>query len=67
MEKRFLNITETAEYLGLTKGTLYVWVCQRKIPFVKMGRLTKFDIGEIDKWIDGKRVKENDFSVSNML
>ncbi|MEW6557876.1 MAG: helix-turn-helix domain-containing protein [Elusimicrobiota bacterium] len=61
MEKRLLNINEAAEYMGLSKNTLYAWVCQRRIPFVKCGRLTKFDIRDIDKWIDEKKVKEQFF------
>lgn len=56
MEKRLLGIQELADYLGLTKGTVYVWVCQRKIPFIKVGRLVKFDIRKIDKWLDESSV-----------
>ncbi len=59
MEKRLLNINETAEMLGVKPGTLYAWVCQRKIPFVKCGRLTKFDIQEINIWIIKNTVKES--------
>ncbi|HBU69636.1 MAG TPA: transcriptional regulator [Elusimicrobia bacterium] len=62
MEKRLLNITELSEYIGLTKGTIYVWVCHRKIPVVKMGRLLKFDKIAIDKWIETKKRDEDDFS-----
>ena len=58
MEKRFLGIKELSEYLGLTTGTLYVWVCQRRIPYLKVGKLVKFDIIEIEKWLKDKRVKE---------
>jgi len=36
-------------------------VSQRRIPFVKMGRLTKFDRYEIDKWITGHSVKVRRF------
>jgi predicted DNA-binding transcriptional regulator AlpA len=32
-------------------------VSQRRIPFVKIGRLVKFDHAEIDKWIASKSVK----------
>jgi hypothetical protein len=32
-------------------------VSQRRIPFVKMGRLTKFDREELDKWIGSHSVK----------
>lgn len=58
MEKRFIGIEDLSQYLGLTKGTLYVWVCQRRIPYLKIGKLLKFDIIEIQDWIEDKRVKE---------
>jgi len=58
MEKRFLGIEEASEYLGLTKGTLYGWVCHKKIPYLKIGRLVKFDLREIEPWLKDKRVKE---------
>jgi predicted DNA-binding transcriptional regulator AlpA len=32
-------------------------VSQRRIPYVKMGRLTKFDLCEIDRWIASHAVK----------
>ena len=51
IEKRYLGMDECAGYLGLTKGTLYVWVCRRKIPYVKVGRLVKFDLREIEQWL----------------
>lgn len=51
MQKRYLSINELSEYIGITKGTIYVWVCHRKIPYYKIGRLVKFDIHKIDKWI----------------
>ncbi len=58
VNRRFLGIKELAEYLGLTKGTLYVWVCQRRIPYLKVGKLVKFDLQEIEEWLKEKRVKE---------
>jgi len=50
--RRFLSIEETAEYTGLSRHTLYTMVSQRRIPFVKMGRLTKFDLRLLDDWIN---------------
>ena len=52
MQKRLLSVQETAEYLGLKVQTLYNWVSQRKIPFVKCGKLLKFDILKLDRWIE---------------
>lgn len=61
MPKRFINTKELAEYLGITEGTVRVWVCHKKIPYVKIGRLVKFDLQEIDGWVDKNRVKEFKF------
>ena len=55
--RRLLDIQEVATYTGLSVHTLYTMVSQRRIPFVKMGRLTKFDREELDKWIAGHSVK----------
>jgi excisionase family DNA binding protein len=49
--RRFLSVEETADYTGLSRHTLYTMVSQRRIPFVKMGRLTKFDVTLLDAWI----------------
>ncbi len=54
---RLLDIQEVAIYTGLSVHTLYTMVSQRRIPFVKLGRLTKFDRVEVDKWIAGHSVK----------
>ena len=51
MEKRLFDVEDIAEYLGATKGAIYSWVCDREIPYVKIGRLTKFDLAVIDEWI----------------
>jgi excisionase family DNA binding protein len=54
---RLLDIQQVATYTGLSVHTLYTMVSQRRIPFVKLGRLTKFDLVELDKWIAGNSVK----------
>ena len=54
---RLLDIQHVAIYTGLSVHTLYTMVSQRRIPFVKLGRLTKFDRVELDKWIAGHSVK----------
>ena len=54
---RLLDIKEVADYTGLSVHTLYTMVSQRRIPFVKLGRLTKFDRVELDKWIGSHAVK----------
>lgn len=57
-----IGVDELAEYIGVKKFTLYSWVCQRKIPFVKCGRLTKFDLRDIDKWIKVNTISSLDLT-----
>ena len=51
LQHRLLNIKEAAAYMGLSVHTLYTMVSQRRIPFIKVGRLVKFDVGLLDAWI----------------
>jgi len=60
MQKRFLNTKELAGYLGISISTLYDWVNQRRIPYVKISNLVRFDLEEISKWVDEKRKKAID-------
>jgi excisionase family DNA binding protein len=54
MERRYLSINELSDYIGIPKGTLYVWTCQKRIPYAKVGRLLRFDKQKIDEWIKAK-------------
>ena len=56
-EKRFIGPKELSDYLDVSVNTVYSWTHMRQIPHVKMGKLVKFDLKEIDKWVDKKRVK----------
>lgn len=57
MQKRLITIKEASEYLGISVNTLYSWVSQKKIDYVKIGRLTKFDLKVIDKFIENSSVE----------
>ena len=56
MARRLLDIKDVAVYTGLSIHTLYTMVSQRRIPYVKLGRLTKFDREQLDKWIKQQTV-----------
>jgi excisionase family DNA binding protein len=57
MQKRLITIKEASEYLGIIVNTLYSWVSQKKIDYVKIGRLTKFDLRVFDKFIENNSVE----------
>ena len=37
-----------AAYLGIVPGTLRHWVSKRRVPFLKVGRKTRFRIRDLD-------------------
>ena len=47
---------QAAKYLGCTKGTLQVWVSQRRVPHLKLGRLTRFLKRDLDEHLEKIRV-----------
>jgi len=59
--RRLINVREASEYLDLSVNTIYSLVSKRRIPFVKMRRLTKFDLEKIDDWIKENSVEEEKF------
>ena len=50
-QKRLFDYQEAAEYLTVSKGTLQNWVCQRRIPVVKLGSRVRFTPDILDKFI----------------
>ena len=48
---------QAAAYLGCTPDTLRVWTSKRRIPFVKVGRLTRFLKADLDDWLNQRRVR----------
>lgn len=58
MDKTFINTSEAAEFLGVTKSYLYKLTSKGLIPFHKpMGKLY-FKPGELLEWVE-KRGKNN--------
>ena len=55
MEKRFIDIKDLSEYLTISTNTIYSWIALKKIPYAKLGKLLRFDLREIDAWMDSNR------------
>jgi len=51
MSERWVSVQEVADHLGVNKDTIYKWIDSRGLPAHKLGRLWKFQLGEIDEWI----------------
>ncbi len=52
---RLLNIRQASQLLSVSVSTLYGWVWQRRIPFVKVGRAVRFDAQDLERFIQANR------------
>jgi len=46
-----LSLAEAAQYLGITKSTMYGYTCARKVPYYKFGRRIFFYTKELEEWL----------------
>ena len=56
-DKRFMDVGELSEYLGISKWLIYKFVKNREMPFIPFGRLVRFDRLAVDKWAEKRMVR----------
>jgi excisionase family DNA binding protein len=54
-ESGLITVQEAAKFLAVSTSTLYGWVYQRRIPFVKVGRSLRFELAELQKFVQSNR------------
>ena len=64
MEKRLLSVGDTAIYLELSKQTIYNGISRNaRTPFPikpkRVGKLVRFDIRDLDRWVDSLDTQSN--------
>lgn len=59
-ENEFLNVEETAKYLGLATATIYDMAHKKSIPYCKKGKKLYFVQSELNQWILSSRRKTNE-------
>lgn len=52
---RLLDIESVAVRLGVTVRHLRRLVAERRIPFIKVGHFIRFDVDELNEWLDSAR------------
>jgi len=59
--KRFLTAEEVASMTGLSVETLAQWRSQRRgIPYLKIGRVVRYDPADVQTYVQGCRVSVSD-------
>jgi len=49
--ERLLTVGQVADWLQLKPRTIYQWVHEGFIPFIKLGALVRFDQASISVWV----------------
>jgi len=53
----YMTVSQLAEYLQISKHTIYNWIFQGKIPYSKIGRRVMFKREDIVRWSEEKKVE----------
>jgi excisionase family DNA binding protein len=56
-ESGLLTVQDAAKFLAVSTSILYGWVYQRRIPFVKVGSALKFELTELQKFVQSNRFR----------
>ena len=55
LRQPLLTVREAARYLAVSVSTIYGWVWQRRIPFVKIGRAVRFDSRDLETFVGASK------------
>lgn len=55
----YLTVQQVSSYLQVKTSTIYAWVGQGRIPFVKIHGVIRFQKEEIEQWVETFRKKEH--------
>ena len=49
--ERWASVEEVCAHLGVAQDTIYRWIVKKRMPAHRLGRLWKFKISEVDRWV----------------
>ena len=53
---QLLSVKETAQFLGLARGTIYTWRKQGRIPYIQLGKRFVFPLHDLMAFLEVNRV-----------
>ena len=56
-KREFLSNDDAAAYIGVQPQTMSVWRSTGRygIPYYKVGRLPKYDLADLDAWLESRK------------
>jgi len=65
IEPQLLRIHEAARFLSMPLSTLEKLTARKQIPHIKIGRAVRFDVTDLNHWIEAKKIPIATTSESN--
>ncbi len=65
--EKWVTLKEIQDYLGVGRYTILQWISKRNMPAYKVGRLWKFKITEVDKWIRSGGASDNNNEINKQM
>ena len=56
IKPKYFNIHQLADYTGTKETTIRAYVFQREIPYIKINKMIRFNISDIDQWLANKGI-----------
>jgi excisionase family DNA binding protein len=56
----WVSVEDVSKHLGVARDSIYRWIDSRSLPAHKIGRLWKFKLSEVDKWVRAGGADGND-------
>jgi excisionase family DNA binding protein len=60
MPESWVSVEEVASHLGVAKESVYRWIEAKCLPAHRVGRLWKFRLSEVDRWIEAGGAGQDD-------
>lgn len=57
---QLISTKKLSEKLDISENTIRWWIATGKVPYVKLGKLVRFDVVKIQRIIDGNTIKALD-------
>lgn len=58
-EQRLWTVENLAEYLQVKPSVIKYWLYNTDIPYIKLGRIIRFERKDIEEWIDERKTFNN--------
>jgi excisionase family DNA binding protein len=60
-----MTIHEVAAYLHVAPGTIHHWIKRKNFPRMKIGRLLRFTLVDVDQWVTHQTLKADALAMRN--